>query len=211
MFYKIDDKAFFNEDVYLKKVIIKVDEEELEGEDTYFLDKLDDDELKILGFARVSEQELPSFDEKTQELIREEELDESSNIFHIRYKVLEKSLNALKEIKLDEIRAKKDEALESGIVYNEHTFQTSQKDKLNINGAVTNLMLDIQSGTNSISEITWIDINDEKVTFTPQDFLKFASAVAYHTQEITFKANMIKEKIQQANSKEELEGIKWEM
>ncbi|AJC94144.1 DUF4376 domain-containing protein [Campylobacter volucris] len=207
MFYKIDEEVFFNQNVYIKKV----DLEGLEGEDTYFLDKLDDDELKILGFARVSEQELPSFDEKTQELIREEELDESSNIFHIRYKVLEKSLNALKEIKLDEIRAKKDEALESGIVYNEHTFQTSQKDKLNINGAVTNLMLDIQSGTNSISEITWIDINDEKVTFTPQDFLKFASAVAYHTQEITFKANMIKEKIQQANSKEELEGIKWEM
>lgn len=207
MFYKIDEEVFFNQNVYIKKV----DLEGLEGEDTYFLDKLDDDELKILGFARVSEQELPSFDEKIQELIREEELDESSNIFHIRYKVLEKSLNALKEIKLDEIRAKKDEALESGIVYNEHTFQTSQKDKLNINGAVTNLMLDIQSGTNSISEITWIDINDEKVTFTPQDFLKFASAVAYHTQEITFKANMIKEKIQQANSKEELEGIKWEM
>lgn len=207
MFYKIDEEVFFNQNVYIKKV----DLEGLEGEDTYFLDKLDDDELKILGFARVSEQELPSFDEKTQELIREEELDESSNIFHIRYKVLEKSLNALKEIKLDEIRAKKDEALESGIVYNEHTFQTSQKDKLNINGTVTNLMLDIQSGTNSISEITWIDINDEKVTFTPQDFLKFASAVAYHTQEITFKANMIKEKIQQANSKEELEGIKWEM
>lgn len=207
MFYKIDEEVFFNQNVYIKKV----DLEGLEGEDTYFLDKLDDDELKFLGFARVSEQELPSFDEKTQELIREEELDESSNIFHIRYKVLEKSLNALKEIKLDEIRAKKDEALESGIVYNEHTFQTSQKDKLNINGAVTNLILDIQSGTNSISEITWIDINDEKVTFTPQDFLKFASAVAYHTQEITFKANMIKEKIQQANSKEELEGIKWEM
>ncbi|MBF7047916.1 DUF4376 domain-containing protein [Campylobacter volucris] len=198
MFYKIDEEVFFNQNVYIKKVNL----EGLEGEDTYFLDKLDDDELKILGFARVSEQELPSFDEKIQELIREEELDESSNIFHIRYKVLEKSLNALKEIKLDEIRAKKDEALESGIVYNEHTFQTSQKDKLNINGAVTNLMLDIQSGTNSISEITWIDINDEKVTFTPQDFLKFASAVAYHTQEITFKANMIKEKIQQANSKE---------
>lgn len=206
MFYKIDEEVFFNQNVYIKKV----DLEGLEGEDTYFLDKLDD-ELKILGFARVSEQELPSFDEKTQELIREEELDESSNIFHIRYKVLEKILNALKEIKLDEIRAKKDEVLESGIVYHEHTFQTSQKDKLNINGAVTNLMLDIQSGTNSISEITWIDINDEKVTFTPQDFLKFASAVAYHTQEITFKANMIKEKIQQANSKEELEGIKWEM
>lgn len=210
MFYKIDDKAFFNEDVYLKKVIIKVDEEELEGEDTYFLSKLNDDELKALGFARVSEQELPSFDEKKVELVRIEELDELSNIFHIKYEVRQKSLEELKTIKLDEIRAKKEEALDSGIVYNKHTFQTREKDKLNINGAVTNLMLDMQSKTNLISEIIWININDEKVTFTPQDFLKFASSVAYHTQEITFKANVLKERIEQAKSEQDLEAIVWE-
>ncbi|AJC87791.1 DUF4376 domain-containing protein [Campylobacter insulaenigrae] len=207
MFYKIDEEVFFNQNVYIKKV----DLEGLEGEDTYFLDKLNDDELKALGFARVSEQELPSFDEKTQDLIREEGLDESSNTFHIRYRVQEKSLDALKEIKLDEIRAKRDEALESGIVYNEHTFQTSQKDKLNINGAVTNLMLDMQSRSGSIKEIVWIDIEDKKVIFTPQEFLQFAAAVAYNTQEITFKANALKEKVEQAISKEELEGVKWEI
>ncbi|EGK8010532.1 DUF4376 domain-containing protein [Campylobacter lari] len=210
MFYKIDDKAFFNEDVYLKKVIIKVDEEELEGEDTYFLSKLNDDELKALGFARVSEQELPSFDEKSQELVRKEEFDELSNIFHIKYEVRQKSLEELKTIKLDEIRAKRDEALESGLVYNEHTFQTRKEDKQNIIGAATNLMFDMQSGTNSISEIIWIDINDEKVTFTPQDFLKFASSVAYHTQEIIFKANALKERIEQAKSEQDLEAIVWE-
>ncbi|MCV3453167.1 DUF4376 domain-containing protein, partial [Campylobacter lari] len=97
-----------------------------------------------------------------------------------------------------------------GLIYNEHAFQTREKDKLNINGAVTNLMLDMQSGTNSISEIIWIDINDEKVTFTPQDFLKFASMVAYHTQEITFKANALKERIEQAKSEQDLEAIIWE-
>ncbi|MCV3453165.1 DUF4376 domain-containing protein, partial [Campylobacter lari] len=98
----------------------------------------------------------------------------------------------------------------SGLVYNEHTFQTREKDKLNINGAVTNLMLDMQSKANSISEIIWIDINDEKVTFTPQDFLKFASMVAFHTQEITFKANELKERIEQAKSEQDLEAIVWE-
>ncbi|WP_201738555.1 DUF4376 domain-containing protein [Campylobacter armoricus] len=119
-------------------------------------------------------------------------------------------LKEIKEIKLNKIRSKRDEALESGLIYNEHTFQTREKDKLNINGAVTNLMLDMQSGTNSISEIIWIDINDEKVTFTPQDFLKFASSVAYHTQEITFKANILKERIEQAKSEQDLEAIVWE-
>ncbi|OCX42602.1 hypothetical protein A7X81_04720 [Campylobacter ornithocola] len=122
----------------------------------------------------------------------------------------DEKLNVLKEKKKHEIQTKRDEALESGLIYNEHTFQTREKDKLNINGAVTNLMLDMQSGTNSISEIIWIDINDEKVTFAPQDFLKFASSVAYHTQEITFKANILKERIEQAKSEQDLEAIVWE-
>ncbi|EAK0934239.1 DUF4376 domain-containing protein [Campylobacter jejuni] len=119
-------------------------------------------------------------------------------------------LQEAKESKLNEIRVKRDEALESGLIYKEHTFQTREKDKLNINGAVTNIMLDIQSGSNAITEIIWIDANDERVIFTPQEFLNFASIVAYHTQEITFKANTIKEKIEQANSKEELDLITWE-
>ncbi|MBT0824363.1 DUF4376 domain-containing protein [Campylobacter lari] len=122
----------------------------------------------------------------------------------------DKKLNVLKEKKKHEIQTKRDEALESGLIYNEHTFQTREKDKLNINGAVTNLMLDMQSRANSISEIIWIDINDEKVTFTPQDFLKFASMVAFHTQEITFKANALKERIEQAESEQDLEAIVWE-
>lgn len=122
----------------------------------------------------------------------------------------DEKLNALKEKKKHEIQTKRDEALESGLIYNEHTFQTREKDKLNINGAVTNLMLDMQSKVNSISEIIWIDINDEKVTFTPQDFLKFASSVAYHTQEITFKSNILKERIEQAKSEQDLEAIVWE-
>ncbi|MFY4691373.1 hypothetical protein ACOTVD_10070, partial [Campylobacter jejuni] len=121
----------------------------------------------------------------------------------------DEKLNVLKEKKKHEIQTKRDEALESGLIYNEHTFQTREKDKLNINGAATNLMFDMQSGANSISEIIWIDINDEKVTFTPQDFLKFASMVAYHTQEITFKANILKERIEQAKSEQDLEAIAW--
>ncbi|MCV3392177.1 DUF4376 domain-containing protein [Campylobacter sp. IFREMER_LSEM_CL2101] len=122
----------------------------------------------------------------------------------------DEKLNVLKEKKKHEIQTKRDKALESGLVYNDHIFQTREKDKLNINGAVTNLMLDMQSKANSISEIIWIDINDEKVTFTPQDFLKFASMVAYHTQEITFKANALKERIEQAKSEQDLEAIVWE-
>ncbi|QPX63675.1 putative receptor binding protein assembly chaperone [Campylobacter phage F356] len=140
----------------------------------------------------------------------------SNNIMDIYYDFLiattqeSNKLDILKEKKRYEIQSNRDKALENGIVYNGHTFQTREKDKLNINGAVTNLMLDIQSGTNSVSEIIWIDINDEKVTFNPQEFLKFVSMVAYNTQEITFKANVLKAKIEAVKTIEELEKIQWD-
>lgn len=118
-------------------------------------------------------------------------------------------LQKAKENKLYEIRQERDNALNGGYLYNSHTFQTREQDKLNINGAVTNLMLDMQSSSNTITEIIWIDINDEKVIFTPQDFLNFASKVAYHTQEIIFKANTLKDRVNQAQTLEELNLIVW--
>lgn len=121
----------------------------------------------------------------------------------------EELLELAKQEKLAEIRVKRDSLLEGSIEYKGHIFQTREKDKLNINGAVTNLILDMQS-TKSISEIIWIDINDERVSFTPNDFLIFASSVAYQTQEITFKANTLKASIEAAKSVEEVQKIIWE-
>lgn len=119
-------------------------------------------------------------------------------------------LNIIKEKKKFEIQTKRDIALESGFTFKEHTFQTREKDKLNINGMVANILLDIQSGTNSITEITWIDLNDEKVNFTPQEFLTFVSKVAEYTQEVIFKANVLKEKINSAKTVKSVDKIKWD-
>lgn len=119
-------------------------------------------------------------------------------------------LNIIKEKKKFEIQTKRDIALGSGFTFKEHTFQTREKDKLNINGMVANILLDIQSGTNSITEITWIDLNDEKVNFTPQEFLTFVSKVAEYTQEIIFKVNVLKEKINSAKTVKAVDKIKWE-
>lgn len=119
-------------------------------------------------------------------------------------------LNIIKEKKKFEIQTKRDIALESGFTFKEHTFQTREKDKLNINGMAANILLDIQSGTNSITEITWIDLNDEKVNFTPQEFLTFVSKVTEYTQEVIFKANILKEKINSAKTTKAVDKIKWE-
>lgn len=119
-------------------------------------------------------------------------------------------LNIIKEKKKFEIQTKRDTALESGFIFKDHTFQTREKDKLNINGMAASILLDTQSGTNSITEITWIDSNDEKVNFTPQEFLTFVSKVAEYTQEVIFKANELKEKINSAKTVKYVDEIKWE-
>lgn len=119
-------------------------------------------------------------------------------------------LNIIKEKKKFEIQTKRDIALESGFIFKGHTFQTREKDKLNINGMAASILLDTQSGTNSITEITWIDSNDEKVNFTPQEFLTFVSKVAEYTQEVIFKANELKEKINSAKTVKYVDEIKWE-
>lgn len=119
-------------------------------------------------------------------------------------------LNIIKEKKKFEIQTKRDIALESGFIFKGRTFQTREKDKLNINGMVANILLDIQSGTNSITEITWIDLNDEKVDFTPQEFLTFVSKVTEYTQEVIFKANLLKEKINSAKTVKSVDKIKWD-
>lgn len=119
-------------------------------------------------------------------------------------------LNIIKEKKKFEIQTKRDAALESGFIFKGHTFQTREKDKLNINGMAANILLDIQSGTNSITEITWIDLNDEKVNFTPQEFLTFVSKVTEYTQEVIFKANTLKEKINLSETVKSVDKIKWE-
>lgn len=140
----------------------------------------------------------------------------SNNLMDLYYEYVlvisdeSEKLNILKEKKKFEIQTKRDAALESGFTFKEHTFQTREKDKLNINGMTANILLDMQSGTNSITEITWIDLNDEKVNFTPQEFLTFVSKVAEYTQEIIFKANVLKEKINSAKTVKAVDKIKWE-
>lgn len=168
------------------------------------LTKKDDD---FIGFIDdITQEEIQAGTQAIKEFCEKENLKDC----FLQYLSLlaPQDLEVAKAKKIYEIQNKRDALLDGGLSYKEHTFQTREKDKLNINGAVTNLMLDIQS-TKSISEIIWIDSNDEKVSFTPNEFLIFASSVAFHTQEITFKANALKEQIERAQTIEEVEAIEW--
>ncbi|EOT0602596.1 hypothetical protein ACNPYD_002109, partial [Campylobacter coli] len=105
MFYDLKNKSLKYDDIFLKDVKIQNEEGEIDAQDTYFLSACDNELLKELGFARVSEQELPSFDEKIEELRQIQTYDEENNLYIISYEIKEKALEELKELKLEELKA----------------------------------------------------------------------------------------------------------
>lgn len=64
MFYDLKNKSLKYDDIFLKDVKIQNEEGEIDAQDTYFLSACDDKLLKELGFAKVKEEEIPSFNEK---------------------------------------------------------------------------------------------------------------------------------------------------
>ncbi|EAL4958746.1 hypothetical protein DPN13_06000, partial [Campylobacter coli] len=68
MFYDLKNKSLKYDDIFLKDVKIQNEEGEIDAQDIYFLNACDNELLKELGFAKVEEEEAPSFDKKTQTL-----------------------------------------------------------------------------------------------------------------------------------------------
>lgn len=207
-FYNIaEDKIFYN-NVYLKDTTFKVEneegvEEELSGQDTYFLDKLDSQELKELGIANVSRQEEPSEISIYQEVKESKKYVEESNTYQISYEVVDKPLDEIKEIKIMEINDKKQEAVLQGFTYQDKIYQCSTYDQTLILGKVTQLSI---APSESIS---WIAMDNTVTTFTSQEFMAFATALAGAIEEITFKARSLKDQVTACTTKEEVEAVVW--
>ncbi|EPV4535333.1 DUF4376 domain-containing protein, partial [Campylobacter coli] len=111
MFYDLKNKSLKYDDIFLKDVKIQNEEGEIDAQDTYFLSACDDGLLKELGFAKVEEEEAPSFDEKTQTLKQVQNYDEENNLYIVSYEIKEKTLEELKELKLEELKTIKEEKL----------------------------------------------------------------------------------------------------
>ncbi|EPU7776590.1 hypothetical protein ACY3CI_001696 [Campylobacter jejuni] len=115
-------------------------------------------------------------------------------------------LNEAKELKINEINAKKENILNGGFSFKGKIYQSSNEDQLRINGAVTNALVN----PNLIPYIDWIALDNSTTRFSVDEFKLFASSMAYFVQETIFKASALKEKARNAQSKEELDLIVWE-
>ncbi|EHG4957565.1 DUF4376 domain-containing protein [Campylobacter coli] len=208
MFYNIKNKSLKYDDIFLKDVKIQNEEGEIDAQDTYFLSACDDGLLKELGFAKVEEEEVPSFDEKTQTLKQVQNYDEENNLYIVSYEIKEKTLEELKELKLEELKAIKEEKLLL-MPFKNTTFQIDTEAKINISGKVSEIMLANLNNT-PLENIAWIDKDNKIITFNKEEFLEFAVGIAKYTESIIFKNDELRNKVKNATSLEELNLIAWE-
>ncbi|ECR1535587.1 DUF4376 domain-containing protein [Campylobacter coli] len=209
MFYDLKNKSLKYDDIFLKDVKIQNEEGEIDAQDTYFLSACDDGLLKELGFAKVEEEEeVPSFDEKTQTLKQVQNYDEENNLYIVSYEIKEKTLEELKELKLEELKTIKEEKLLL-MPFKNTTFQIDTEAKINISGKVSEIMLANLNNT-PLENIAWIDKDNKITTFNKEEFLEFGVGIAKYTESIIFKNDELRNKVKNATSLEELNLIAWE-
>ncbi|ELC8638095.1 DUF4376 domain-containing protein [Campylobacter coli] len=208
MFYDIENQTLKYDNIFYKNVKLQTQEGEIDAQDTYFLSACDDGLLKELGFAKVKEEEAPSFNEKTQKLNQVQNYDEKSNLYIISYEIKEKTLEELKELKLEELKAIKEEKL-LFMPFKNTTFQIDTEAKINISGKVSEIMLANLNNT-PLENISWIDKDNKIITFSKEEFLEFGVNIAKYTESIIFKNDELRNKVKNATSLEELNLITWE-
>ncbi|EOA0679174.1 DUF4376 domain-containing protein [Campylobacter coli] len=208
MFYDIENQTLKYDNIFYKNVKLQTQEGEIDAQDTYFLSACDDGLLKELGFAKVQEEEAPSFNEKTQKLNQVQNYDEKSNLYIISYEIKEKTLEELKELKLEELKAIKEEKL-LFMPFKNTIFQIDTEAKINISGKVSEIMLANLNNT-PLENIAWIDKDNRTITFSKDEFLEFGVNIAKYTESIIFKNDELRNKVKNATSLEELNLIAWE-
>ncbi|ENY9524838.1 DUF4376 domain-containing protein [Campylobacter coli] len=208
MFYDIENQTLKYDNIFYKNVKLQTQEGEIDAQDTYFLSACDDGLLKELGFAKVQEEEAPSFNEKTQKLNQVQNYDEKSNLYIISYEIKEKTLEELKELKLEELKAIKEEKL-LFMPFKNTIFQIDTEAKINISGKVSEIMLANLNNT-PLENISWIDKDNRIITFSKDEFLEFGVNIAKYTESIIFKNDELRNKVKNATSLEELNLIAWE-
>ncbi|EAL1726018.1 DUF4376 domain-containing protein [Campylobacter coli] len=200
MFYDLKNKSLKYDDIFLKDVKIQNEEGEIDAQDIYFLSACDNELLKELGFAKVKEEEAPSFNEKTQTLKQVQNYDEKSNLYIISYEIKEKTLEELKAIKEEKLLF---------MPFKNTTFQIDTEAKINISGKVSEIMLANLNNT-PLENIAWIDKDNKIITFNKEEFLEFGVGIAKYTESIIFKNDELRNKVKNATSLEELNLIAWE-
>lgn len=115
------------------------------------------------------------------------------------------NVEALRNSKLLELLSLKHNKLLE-FSYADKIFQIDTESKLNISGKVSEIMLKTQLGQ-EVESIDWIAKDNSIKTFSKDEFLAFAIAVATHTEQVIFNHDQLRTRISQAENIETLKAI----
>lgn len=208
MFYNTIKKEFISGGIFYKEVEFRDENDEThQGVDTYFLNNCDDETLRDLKVARAIESEPIKSDDKYKEVFKNERYDEEANTYHIDYELRSVSLDRAKAIKLNELAEIKAEKLAS-FEFKGNIFQLDGDSKVNINGKISQILLSAQAGI-PIENINWINKDNRVVRFSKDEFIAFGNAAANHSEQVLFKHDELRTRVNSASSIDEIKGIEW--
>lgn len=116
-------------------------------------------------------------------------------------------LSTLKLQKRDEINKERDKAEQNGFEYLGKTFDSDVISCVRIQGAAQ--LAALSTMTHNDASIEWTCKDNSTITLTPSELLGLSAALATWSNECHQKATELKEKIEAAQTKEELAEITW--
>ncbi|HFU5770853.1 TPA: DUF4376 domain-containing protein [Campylobacter jejuni] len=185
--------------IYSVKQLLAVisDDRELKFNDDFtFIDDLTQDELNA-GLEAVKEV-----------LVNTNETELLQEYFTMFCQVSSEDakLKYAKEFKKDEIDNAKNNAIEGGVSYKDKIFQSAEKDRNLLTSTVSLFAI-----TKQLPEgFVWISKDNEAVPFTLEELVELGGIMANSVNTNTIKARTLKDKVEQAQTLEEIEAIKWD-
>lgn len=118
----------------------------------------------------------------------------------------EANIKYAKEFKKDEIDNAKNNAIVGGVSYKDKIFQSAEKDRNLLTSTVSLFAI-----TKQLPEgFVWISKDNEAVPFTLEELIELGGIMANSVNTNTIKARTLKDKVEQAQTLEEIEAIKWD-
>ncbi|EDP2938644.1 DUF4376 domain-containing protein [Campylobacter jejuni] len=191
--------SIIRDHAYNVKQILTVvsDDRELKFNDDFtFIDDLTQDELNA-GLEAVKEV-----------LINANETEILKEYFLIFCQVSSEGakLKYAKEFKKDEIDKAKSNAIKGGVSYKDKIFQSAEKDRNLLTSTVSLFAI-----TKQLPEgFVWISKDNEAVPFTLEELIELGGIMANSVNTNAIKARTLKDKVEQAQTLEEIEAIKWD-
>lgn len=116
----------------------------------------------------------------------------------------EEPLEVIKQRKIAELKAERDEAEVAPIEYNGHSYDFDSKARDRISAAI--IALELQ-GANA--DIAWTTADNQDVSVTAADLRAIVAAVAVRSNALHIKYRSLKAQVQACSSAGDVEAIKW--